>query len=170
MKNNNVIISSLECCMGCACLSCAYNEFEAVECKDELIHDALMLVNRLTREKNKISKGEYISREALLEDIQAAEDHGGMGSLVAGTLKRYVKRIPAVDVEEAKRVEWISVDERLPEGDNRVLVYLKDNPMSYTRIDTDRLVSKEWIRWGNTVSHWMPLPEPPKMKGGHNEF
>ena len=109
---------------------------------------------------------EYINREALLEDIQAAEDKGGMGSLVAGTLKRYVKRIPAADVEEAKRVEWISVDERLPEGDNRVLVYLKDNPMSYTRIDTDRLVSKKWIRWGNTVSHWMPLPEPPKMKGG----
>lgn len=41
---------------------------------------------------------EYISRKELLEDIQAAEDHGGMGSLVAGTLKRYVKRVPAADV------------------------------------------------------------------------
>ena len=62
--------------------------------------------------------------------------------------------------------EWVSVEERLPKGDDRVLVYLKDNPMSYTRIDTDRLVSKEWVRWGDNVSHWKPLPEPPKKKDG----
>lgn len=41
---------------------------------------------------------EYIDREALLEDIDAAQKNGGMGEVVAGTLKRYVNRQPAADV------------------------------------------------------------------------
>ena len=41
---------------------------------------------------------EYIERESLLEDIQAAVENGGMGSMVAGSLKRYVKRVTAADV------------------------------------------------------------------------
>jgi hypothetical protein len=62
--------------------------------------------------------------------------------------------------------EWISVDERLPEDDTRVLVYLVDKRLIHTQMDTDRFVKREWIRWGSCVTHWMPLPEPPKMKGG----
>lgn len=41
---------------------------------------------------------EYIERDALLSDIEAAEKHKGMGMVVAQTLKRYVKRAPAADV------------------------------------------------------------------------
>ena len=40
---------------------------------------------------------DLISRSALMDDIQAAVDYGGMGGMVAGALKRYVKRVPAVD-------------------------------------------------------------------------
>ena len=58
--------------------------------------------------------------------------------------------------------EWISVDERLPENDARVLVYMHENRMSYTRIDTDRMVQGKWVRWETCVTHWMPLPEAPK--------
>lgn len=64
--------------------------------------------------------------------------------------------------------KWISVDERLPEGDERVLVYL-DSKRSYIRIDTDRHYDGVWVRWGREVTHWMPLPEAPKMKGGAEE-
>ena len=46
---------------------------------------------------------EYIEREALLEDIQAAVENEGMGSMVAGALKRYVKRAPAADVVSVVR-------------------------------------------------------------------
>lgn len=65
-----------------------------------------------------------------------------------------------------RKQEWISVEERLPETDTRVLVYMHENRMSYTKIDTDRIVARKWVRWGDLVTHWMPLPEPPKMKGG----
>ena len=46
---------------------------------------------------------EYIEREALLEDIQAAVENEGMGSMVAGALKRYVKRVTAADVAPVVR-------------------------------------------------------------------
>lgn len=65
-----------------------------------------------------------------------------------------------------RKQEWISVEERLPETDTRVLVYMHENRMSYTKIDTDRIVARKWVRWGDLVTHWMPLPEAPKMKGG----
>ncbi len=64
-----------------------------------------------------------------------------------------------------KQSGWISVDERLPEFDERVLVCL-DSKRSYTKIDTDRIVRGRGVRWGNDITHWQPLPEAPKMKGG----
>ena len=33
-----------------------------------------------------------IDVDKLLDDITAAEEHGGMGAVIAGTLKRYVMR------------------------------------------------------------------------------
>ena len=57
--------------------------------------------------------------------------------------------------------EWISVKDRLPEEEARVLVYLDSN-RNYTKTDTDRLINSKWVRWGRDVTHWMPLPEPPK--------
>ena len=59
---------------------------------------------------------------------------------------------------------WISVKDRLPKNDNRVLVYMHENRLSYTKIDTDRLVNGEWVRWSDTVTHWQPLPEPPEVE------
>ena len=40
---------------------------------------------------------DLISRSALLEDIQTDVENGGVNGMVAGALKRYVKRAPAVD-------------------------------------------------------------------------
>lgn len=59
--------------------------------------------------------------------------------------------------------EWISVEERLPEEDIRVLVWLNTD-RSYTKIDTDRRFEGKWVRWSTDVTHWMPLPAPPTEK------
>lgn len=48
-----------------------------------------------------------ISREALLEDIEAAKENGGMGAVVAETLARYVKRQPSVDAAPVVHGKWI---------------------------------------------------------------
>ena len=46
---------------------------------------------------------EYIERDAVLSDLEAAEKHGGMGMIIANTLKRYVKRVPSADVAPVVR-------------------------------------------------------------------
>lgn len=51
-------------------------------------------------------KSDLISREALLEDIEAAKENGGMGAVVADTLTRYVKRQPAVDAAPVVHGRW----------------------------------------------------------------
>lgn len=57
---------------------------------------------------------EYIERDALLSDIEAAEKHKGMGMVVAQTLKRYVKRAPAADVAPVVHAKVTHISEDSP--------------------------------------------------------
>lgn len=78
---------------------------------------------------------------------------------------------------EAGRPKWIPVDDRLPEYDKTVLV-INDDGYMHTAIRTERSIELDnWqIKFGaypcdndcwdrdeqGTITHWMPLPEPPK--------
>ena len=86
---------------------------------------------------------------------------GTLGSMNEGAPKWYAKHFYEAGY---RKQEWISVKDKLPEKDVRVLVYLKTD-RSYTKIDTDRLDDRGFVRWFNDVTHWMPLPEPPETKG-----
>jgi hypothetical protein len=75
-----------------------------------------------------------------------------------------------------KQSEWISVDERLPTEQKEFLAYYGfdngdgDLGMMFTGVLTYFACDKrphfqhEDLRL--RVTHWMPLPEAPKMKGG----
>ena len=67
---------------------------------------------------------------------------------------------PLPDVEPVQ--SWISVDERLPDENTRVLVYLTHQAYGHTHMDTDRIFDGRWVRWSGSITHWMPLPERPK--------
>ena len=62
---------------------------------------------------------------------------------------------------EAKQLRWISVKERLPRCGERVLV-TNDGSVWEAYLS----ISHKWVRqefvWAAKVTHWMPLPEPPK--------
>lgn len=61
-----------------------------------------------------------------------------------------------------RKQEWISVEDRLPERKGSYLVYIPNEPLICCMYyDCDASVYGD-----NGVTHWMPLPEPPKMKGG----
>lgn len=50
---------------------------------------------------------DLIYRQALLDDIQAAKEYGGMGAVVADTLKRYVKRQPSIEAAPVVHGRWV---------------------------------------------------------------
>lgn len=67
--------------------------------------------------------------------------------------------------------DWVNTKDRLPEVQKEVLIYLPE----YDSVETAALFEipslnlKEWAQnedayMLNEVSHWMPLPEPPKER------
>ena len=57
---------------------------------------------------------------------------------------------------------WISVKDRLPKTDCDVLVYHVGNGIG-SWIEIARCFGDQHARqWVGSVTHWMPLPEPPK--------
>lgn len=66
--------------------------------------------------------------------------------------------------------KWISVEDRLPEPTQNVLVCKTFRGKPYVDIgcvidaETCRCASDEYIikPWLHRLTHWMPLPEPPK--------
>ena len=57
--------------------------------------------------------------------------------------------------------EWISVKDRLPKEDEIVIICTDKN-----FIYAGELIGDTWFldndSWTETVTHWMPLPQPPK--------
>jgi len=96
----------------------------------------------------------------------------------AGVIKELAARVPDIDVGN----KWISVKERLPDdqcddaraargGDYIHKVLAVSVTPNYTAMDTAYLYNGRWAlgqytSWkhfmGAPVTHWMPLPVPPK--------
>ena len=69
--------------------------------------------------------------------------------------------------------EWISVDDRLPDQSGEVLVIVSGTPQKNITLNCayelaeydpyDGWIMEMWPEWEDAVvTHWMPLPEPPK--------
>ena len=64
-------------------------------------------------------------------------------------------------------MEWISVEDRLPDNDGICIAFPTQTGNSYP---VRYFRTNEWLTLqGNTVwnkkpTHWMPLPEPPEVK------
>ena len=107
-----------------------------------------------------------IDVDKLLDDITAAEEHGGMGAVIAGTLKRYVMRQPILTPPN----EWVSVEDRLPEVGQEVLVYWWNTSQKAEHFELTHYDGDHWFLLDNTerpwivVVAWMPLAAPPKKE------
>ena len=105
-------------------------------------------------------------REKLVEQAISHFWYGVSHDIFSEPVKTYAKlAIEALKKENGVTVqEWISVKDRLPEDyKQRVMVICTgDYPIGYPKIDTDRYVRGHWVRYGIYVTHWMPIPQPPK--------
>lgn len=84
---------------------------------------------------------------------------------VGNILSAYDVAIDAIREQEERR--WIPVTERLPEDGKYVLCFMRDEELTLFRILKWGSVDWRWdddCEWHyeTDVTHWMPLPEPPK--------
>lgn len=97
------------------------------------------------------------------------------GDVVEMLEKGYRKQTEPISCGHEKGGEWISVSERLPEKEGYYITFtLCSNngviPLKFVFTTVRGQKVKRW-EWNGRISpwvvtHWMPLPEPPKMKGG----
>ena len=128
---------------------------------------------------------------AYVNDPTVAEQYGAWG-ILRHDQRRLIRELcdtcdmfeKTADELARKQSEWISVDERLPEdmlptdykhktikvlvairGKNGITIRTQQRFLDYTYRDDKRTAFWTWRFSGGDVTHWMPLPEAPKMKG-----
>lgn len=100
---------------------------------------------------------EYISREAAIKALQPTH-----APAINEVLASVLRRVPAADVVERPR--WIPVAERLPDIGSNCLIFSISGWVAEGQFDGDGWTQYRWSAKfdKDAVTHWVPLPEPPK--------
>ena len=102
-----------------------------------------------------------MTREEAIKVLERAEDYAGI-HYINGVEDPYINPclLKAIDfavaaLREQEERRWIPVTERLPDIGIEVLVYSEDDGICVDYYGGDSFGYYD-------VTHWMPLPEPPK--------
>ena len=100
------------------------------------------------------------TREKLVKQAISHFWYGVSHDIFNEPVTTYAKlAIDALEKENGVTVqEWISVKDRLPEPTYCVLVVGAYSEMAIDALGTDG----EWMGMVEDITHWMPLPKPPK--------
>lgn len=111
--------------------------------------------------------GEYIDKVEVGAKIQMMYirremDYGGENDFCRGMRKalRIIENMPTADVQPVN--QWISIDERLPQDGEEALVYAGNRGVMIGLYDSVLQVWLDYECCGLKVTHWQPLPKPPK--------
>ena len=102
-------------------------------------------------------------REKLVELIGSTEY--GNGSLVGKNFQKgFIEKIASNLIAHGVTVqEWISVKDRLPDKRGEYLCYYKFEPDSPDVVcENTYQGSGLWLSEMDKVTHWQPMPQPPK--------
>ena len=113
--------------------------------------------------RKEISMGmsDFISRNALIEDLKWLKSVVNESS--KNEVQDFIDRVESFPSAEV----WIPVTERLPERNGEYLVCTIHDFYKTTKVAKASFKSNSGGFYGNgghwsNVTHWMPLPEPPK--------
>ena len=116
---------------------------------------------------NTFVKGELAMREKLIDIVEAYADFLDWDTK-EDMVDSIMEKCFATDNNVGSK--WIPVTERLPENDQWVLCFMKDKAFGTFRVFQWNYIDWQWNdgnEWYDEkdVTHWMPLPEPPKRRG-----
>ena len=108
----------------------------------------------------------YIEDTNLIEEIESLGVSVGGKDIFPDEAKQSVLRV----IREQPTInQWISVEERLPENGRYIAYVKKEHHGVYKRDvfdlwyeDGDWYLDAHSVLFRGHVTHWMPLPEPPK--------
>lgn len=124
---------------------------------------------------------DLISRQAVFDryyaEWEAQVIYDGMED--RDWLKKCIDEAPSIEAPTAQpETGWISVKDRLPEDERPVLTFMGyDEPqrIGFQQIQTYFCFdpNPHWqysglLREGQSITHWMPLPKPPKENDNGN--
>lgn len=112
-----------------------------------------------------------IDANAMLNELRPvsfeAEHSAVLLSDVSKMMREWVERQPTLTPQN----EWVSVEERLPEVGQEVLVYWRNTSQKAEHFELTHYDGDHWFLLDNTerpwivVVAWMPLPAPPAKEG-----
>lgn len=110
---------------------------------------------------------EYIPREAAIDAVLDVYYDTPDIDLSGEKFEEAIINIQAADVEPVQ--EWISVKDRLPDAGGYVVCIAKRNPFSRFMPMVARIEKNGWVnpiteQYISDVTHWMPIPQPPKWE------
>ena len=106
-------------------------------------------------------------REKLVEILKTKYDHF-CDQCGINKDSKYTENLASYLIANGVTVqEWISVDDRLPEVGGYVVCIAKRNPFSRFMPMVARIEKNGWVnpiteQYISEVTHWMPMPVPPK--------
>ena len=117
------------------------------------------LVKRLRNAAQWSDKGLVITPSICLEAAEAIEELSKENENLGKDLTSAVEML-----KKKRKPKWIPVTERLPENGEYVLCFCRANIVCVLRRDKggDWYENPTHVYMSGFVTHWMPLPEPPK--------
>ena len=186
MKTHEEIKKGLECCPLCS-KSCAY--YKGIDCYAELHYDALAYIQQLEAkvlELEKMCDAEQLkASQAIAETAETKRLCSRYGQMIMNTFPKWIsveERLPEPETQVlilAKRRNFtiitngIHEDGTLNTEDSDWHWY--DNDFEYDEENDAYIIPEGWWEYkhyngddeynhaiDDKVTHWMPLPEPPK--------
>lgn len=92
--------------------------------------------------------------------------------MIARDALDYIRQLESQIADIGKKVpRWISVKERLPKDGQKVIAAFRDGEgviVDQARYSNGEFDFANWAYvWHENITHWMPMPEPPKEE--HND-